>query len=165
MPDVIALSLIADLSFSVQVEDAANRLGFRVATVSTPDKAITTLHHGRASLFVMDLTAAGDRAVEVIQAAKTAPYPVAVLAFGPQVNRETHQAALDAGGREDLPRVLGTGDGAKREAYGECGDAGFLHQSVLLLQLVTKLQLGNATFAKLSFDKSRSQAGAWEREV
>ena len=104
MPDVIALSLIADLSFSVQVEDAANRLGFRVATVSTPDKAITTLRHGRASLFVMDLTAAGDRATEVIQAAEAAPYPVAVLAFGPQVDREAYQAALDAGADLVVPQ-------------------------------------------------------------
>ena len=97
MPDVIALSLIADLSFSVQVEDAAHRLGFRVATVSTPDKAIATLRHGRASLFVMDMSAAGDRVGEVVRAAQTAPYPVAVLVFGPQADLETHQAVLEAG--------------------------------------------------------------------
>lgn len=88
MPDVIALSLIADLAFSVQVEDAANRLGFRVATVSTPDKAIAALRQGRASFFIVDLTAAGDRAAKVVRAAKSAPYPVAVLAFGPQADRQ-----------------------------------------------------------------------------
>ncbi len=97
MPDVIALSLIADLTFSVRVEEAANRLGFRVATVSTPDKAITTLRHGRASLFVMDVTVAGDRTAEVVRAAKTAPYPVAVLAFGHGVGSEAQRAAQEGG--------------------------------------------------------------------
>ncbi len=97
MPDVIALSLIADLSFSVQVEGAANRLGFRVATVSTPTKAIAALRQGRASFFVVDLAAAGDRVAEIVRAAKAAPHPVAVLAFGPQADREAQQAAQDAG--------------------------------------------------------------------
>jgi len=97
MPDVIALSLIADLLFSVQVEGAANRLGFRVATVSTPDKAIAALRQGRASFFVMDLAAAGERAAEVVRAAKAAPYPVAVLVFGPRENHKAHRAARDAG--------------------------------------------------------------------
>jgi DNA-binding response OmpR family regulator len=97
MPDVIALSLVADLSLSVQVEEAARHLGFRVATVSTPDKAIATLRHGRASFFVMELTVAGDRVGEVVRAAKAAPYPVAVLAFGPQTEVQAHQAAVDAG--------------------------------------------------------------------
>jgi len=97
MPDVIALSLIADLLFSVQVEDAARRLGFRVATVSMPDKAIAALRQGRASLFILDLTAAGDQVTEVVRAARTAPYPVAILAFGPQADRQAQQAALDAG--------------------------------------------------------------------
>jgi DNA-binding NarL/FixJ family response regulator len=97
MRDVIALAFIADLVFSVQVEGAANRLGFRVATVSTPDKAISALRQGQAGLFVMDLTAAGDRVAEVVRAAKAAPYPVAVLAFGPGVDRRAHQAAQDAG--------------------------------------------------------------------
>jgi DNA-binding response OmpR family regulator len=101
MPDVIALSLIADLFFSVQVEEAANRLGFRVATVSTPEKAINTLRQGRASLFIMDLTAAGERIAEVVRAAKTAPYPVAVLAFG---LLEAQQVALDSGADVVVPK-------------------------------------------------------------
>ncbi len=100
MPDVIALSLIADLFFSVQVEEAANRLGFRVATVSTAEKAINALRQGRASLFIMDLTAADERIAEVIRAAKAAPYPVAVLAFG---SSEAHQVALDAGADVVVP--------------------------------------------------------------
>lgn len=94
MPDVIALSLIADLAFSVQVEETANRLGFRVATVSSPQKAINALGQGRASLFVMDLAAAGDRAGEVMRAARTAPYPVAVLAFGSGAALENIEADL-----------------------------------------------------------------------
>jgi DNA-binding response OmpR family regulator len=97
MPDVIALALMADVSFSVQVEDAANRLGFRVATVSRPDKAIVALRHGRASFFIVDLAAAGDRLAEVVRAAKDAPYPVAVLAFGPETDRQAQQMAHDAG--------------------------------------------------------------------
>jgi DNA-binding response OmpR family regulator len=97
MTNVVALSLIADLLFSVQVEEAANRLGFRVSTVSTPDNAISALRQGRASLLVIDLTAAGHRAAEVVRAARAAPYPVAVLAFGPHVDRKMHQAAQDAG--------------------------------------------------------------------
>lgn len=75
MPDVISLSLIAALLFSVQVKDAANRLGFRVVTVWRPDKAIATLRQGRASLFVMDLTAVGDQVAEVVRAARAAPCP------------------------------------------------------------------------------------------
>jgi DNA-binding response OmpR family regulator len=104
MSDVIALSLIADLSFSVQVEDAAKRLGFRVATVSTPDKAVAALKQGRASLLVMDLTAAADRVAEVVKAAKAAPYPVAVLAFGPHMDREAQQVALVAGADLVVPK-------------------------------------------------------------
>lgn len=104
MPDVIALSLIADLSFSVQVEDIAHRLGFRVATVSTPDKAISALRQGRASFFIVDLTAAGDRVAEVVRAAKAAPYPVAVLAFGPHADRKAQRAALDAGADLVVPK-------------------------------------------------------------
>lgn len=97
MPDVIALALIADVSFSVRVEGAANRLGFRVATVSQPDKAIVALRHGRASFFIVDLTAAGDRLAEIVRAAKAAPYPVAVLVFGPEADRQAQQIARDAG--------------------------------------------------------------------
>jgi DNA-binding NarL/FixJ family response regulator len=104
MPDVIALSLIADLIFSVQVEDAAKRLGFRVATVSTPDKAIVALKQGRASFFVLDLTAAGDQVAEVVKAAKAAPYPVAVLAFGPHEDCEAQQVAQAAGADLVVPR-------------------------------------------------------------
>lgn len=104
MSDVTALSLIAELSFSVQVEDAAKRLGFRVATVSTPDKAVVALKQGRASLFVMDLTAVGGRVAEVVEAAKAAPYPVAVLAFGPHVDREAQQVALVAGADLVVPK-------------------------------------------------------------
>ena len=97
MPDVIALSLIADLGFSVRIEDAANRLGFRVATVSTPEKAIGTLKQGRASLFIMDLTAAGARAAEIVTAARNAPYPVAVLVFGPGTDLQAQQVAQETG--------------------------------------------------------------------
>jgi len=45
----------------------------------------------------MDLTAAGERVAEVVRAARAAPYPVAVLAFGPAGDRKAHQAARDAG--------------------------------------------------------------------
>ena len=82
MPNVVALSLIADLVFSVQVEETANRLGFRV---STPDNAISALRQGRARLFVMDLAAAGDRLAEVAQV------------FGPHIEREAHQADQGTG--------------------------------------------------------------------
>jgi hypothetical protein len=95
MPDVIALALIADLAFSVRVEEVANRLGFRVATVSSPEKAVGALRQGRASLFVIDLAAAGERAGEVIRAAKAAPYPVAVLAFGPGAELAPLESEID----------------------------------------------------------------------
>jgi len=97
MPDVIALSLIADIVLAVQVEEAANRLGFRVATVSTPEKAIATLKQGRASLLILDTSAAEGRVAGVVQAAQNAPYPVAVLAFGPQADPNGLQAARAAG--------------------------------------------------------------------
>ena len=43
------------------------------------------------------------------------------------------QAAPDTGGCEDLPGVFRTGDGGKREAYGERRDAEPVHQQILLV--------------------------------
>jgi len=108
-----ALSLIADLFFSMQVEEAARHLGFLVGTVSTPDKAISALGQGRYRLFIMDLTAAGDRVTEVLLAAKAAPYPVAVLAFGPHADHEAHQAAGAADADLVVPKSQFSQDLAK----------------------------------------------------
>jgi DNA-binding response OmpR family regulator len=93
------LALINDLFFGVRVEEVARRHGYGVRTVPNAAAFGEALGAERPALAIVSL-GEGDPAIDVIREASHAGIPV--LAFGPHVDVEAHQAAHDAGARTSV---------------------------------------------------------------
>jgi ActR/RegA family two-component response regulator len=119
------LALAPDLFFGSRLGDAAGALGLGFERVSSPEALLAALDRSRPRLVVVDLAAG----VQHLPRVATAAAEARLLAFGPHVNVQARQAALDAGFHEwvsngrlarELPgllsRLLGsdaaTGDGS-----------------------------------------------------
>ncbi len=92
------LTVVEDLFFLVQIQDAAKRLGWSLQSVRT----IAEIQTASAQLIVIDLNASALQPIAMIQAAKTAG--IEVLAFFPHVQVELKKQALDAGADKVVAR-------------------------------------------------------------
>lgn len=91
------LAVIDDLFFSTRVEDIAKGQGFAVVTVHDARAFHRALSGEQPALVIVDL---GSQRIETIDLVREASHVgIPVLAFGPHVDKEAHQAARDAGAR------------------------------------------------------------------
>lgn len=94
------VALIDDLFFSVRVEEIAERQGYAVETVGSARAFHRAVSDERPALVIVDLSIQAVESSDLILEASRVGIPV--LAFGPHVNREAHQAAREAGARASV---------------------------------------------------------------
>ncbi|MBL0386153.1 hypothetical protein JJB07_05745 [Tumebacillus sp. ITR2] len=106
------LALVTNLMFSTRIGELASTMGGLVTLVSSNEELVEKLDIS-PSLIILDLTAVQPGWKEVVAKAKQAGIPV--LAYGPHVDVEAHEAAQAAGCDEvvanskfrlDLPNLL-----------------------------------------------------------
>ena len=85
------LTVVEDLFFLVQIQDAAKRAGWALQSVRTAAE----IQAGSAQLVIVDLNASALNPLAMIQAAKAAG--IEVLAFVPHVQVDLKKQALEAG--------------------------------------------------------------------
>lgn len=106
------LGLVTNLMFSTRIAELASTMGGLVTLVSSNEEVVEKLDI-YPSLIILDLTAVQPGWQEMVAKAKEAGVPV--LAYGPHVDVEVHEAAQAAGCDEvvanskfkfDLPNLL-----------------------------------------------------------
>ncbi|PWK13794.1 hypothetical protein [Tumebacillus permanentifrigoris] len=106
------LGLVPNLMFSTRIAELASTMGGLVTLVSSNEEVVEKLDI-HPSLVILDLTAVQPGWQEMVAKAKEAGVPV--LAYGPHVDVEAHEAAQAAGCDEvvanskfkiDLPNLL-----------------------------------------------------------
>lgn len=106
------LALVTNLMFSVKIREVAATMGGHLTLVSNNEEILEKLDI-HPSLLILDLTAVEDGWQNVVAKAKGAGVPV--LAYGPHVEVDLHEAARAAGCDDvvansklniDLPNLL-----------------------------------------------------------
>lgn len=91
------LFLSSDLMFGPRVAHAASLHGSHVKTVLSPGKLEDELGEGQYDLVILDLSCSLFEPAGVISRLKASGQNVRTLAFGPHVQGEKLQAAVEAG--------------------------------------------------------------------
>ncbi|MSQ14937.1 MAG: response regulator [Dehalococcoidia bacterium] len=90
------LAIVSDIFFSVQVDETAKRLGYRVDYAKSEQEVSEKLAL-HPDLIILDLADEGVQWDNMIQDAKTRGNPAPVLAFGHHMDLEVRDRALKAG--------------------------------------------------------------------
>lgn len=117
MHERLVLGLVPDLLFASQIEQALERLGYRVELVADAAALVQRAAAARPAVVLVDLAARGIDAPAAIRALKTDPATAAVpvVAFGPHRDTAARAAAVAAGADAvvanarlafDLPRLV-----------------------------------------------------------
>ncbi len=108
------LAVVSDIFFSVQVGEAANRLGYKVEYAKTSEEAAEKLA-SHPDLVILDLAEEGIQWDNIILDVKTGGGTTPVLAFGHHTDLKVRDRALKAGAdavvsnavfSKDLPKLL-----------------------------------------------------------
>jgi CheY-like chemotaxis protein len=107
------LAMVSNLMYTVKIRETASKLGATTAFVDSAQEMADKLASIHPSLLIFDLTSLRPGWQDVVKTAKTEGIPV--IAYGPHVDTEGRNAAIQAGCDEvyanskftlDLPNIL-----------------------------------------------------------
>lgn len=96
MSDRSILALVPDVFFGARLSDSARSLGYDLRRVSTPEALLEEMAAQQPVLVIVDLS----RGTELLARIAAAAGQARLIAFGPHVDTESHQAARAAGFHE-----------------------------------------------------------------
>ncbi len=120
------LALVPDLFFGARLSDSSRSLGYELQRVSSHPALLTALQESKPALVIVDLSTGTEGLQEIANQAA----PARLVAFGPHVDTESRQSALNAGFHEVVPNSRLAREGAALIArhlpqnQGEARDAG-----------------------------------------